>query len=94
MFAIGVNGLDLTSNSKYFDFALSQQISVNGLVSNVSYPLTPCSRESWVGAGKSILEIYDRMNFSSYLCPPINQEFSITGMLTSQTYKYIKISVT
>jgi hypothetical protein len=55
MFAISVNGLDLTSSQRYFDFTLSQQTSINGVQSEQNFTLAPCSRKDWEGAGSSIL---------------------------------------
>lgn len=93
MFAIGINGLDLTATPRYFDFSLTQEISINGNTSELNYSLQPCRREDWIGAGSKILEIFDRKNFSSFLCPIKGKTFSITGMSTSTSYKFMRVSV-
>jgi hypothetical protein len=93
MFAVGVNGMDLTTSPRYFDFALTQEINIAGEASIQNYTLQPCRRSDWQGAGQHILSIFDRKKLSTHLCPVLGDSFLVTGMSTSNIYKYVKISV-
>jgi hypothetical protein len=96
MFAIGITGLDLSSQ-RYFDITL-QNYSVakneSGTFKSISNVfLSPCNFSQWEGVNGQISESFTTLNFKQWLCPPTDYVFPLQGKFTSSIFKYAKLVV-
>lgn len=90
MFAIGLQGIDLSSSQRYFDISLTQ-IETFLNINSTSTPifLEPCTMEHWDGINENITQKFYKLNFSQWLCPKINTTMKLQGKLTSDIFKHV-----
>lgn len=74
MFAIGLSGVDLSSNQRYFDIVFVNKTSAwngtNTVKTTHSIPLQPCTLDQWSGVNQNITNTFSTLNFKQWLCPP------------------------
>ena len=95
MFMVGMPGFDL-SNSSYqvFNFSLYQEYfnPVLKLVNRTRYTMVPCTAEH-LAFNTEISAMYDKLNMSKMLCPPLGQSFVVRGKKTSESYARFRVGI-
>ena len=94
MFGVEIWHYDLNSNPRYFDVNMVHGHLDTGHHTNSSLniPLEPCTRDHW-SEYPSILEGYNRLNMSYWLCMPKNVQYEISGKYSSILSKTLEISI-
>jgi hypothetical protein len=93
MIAVELWGVNMTE-ARYFDVLMIQLSTKNGQ-KDVDYKLIalkPCTLEHWA-AFPEISKDYNKLSMSSWLCPPVNTSFPLSGKYSSDVFNYINISV-
>lgn len=94
MFAIGLNGIDMNTGPRYFNFQVLTTQIINGTKTKSAINLVPCVSEMWAQLGSDYTAMFDRLGLQSWLCPSAGQLVELQGKYSSELFKYLKISVT
>lgn len=96
IFGVGIQGVNLSQNVRYFDFTLqAQTYSTNS--SSIIYPMEPCKHSSWNQTDTSDNPVgsssYHRAGLNGFLCPPENFMLELQGKFTSDIFQFVRLTV-
>ncbi len=75
LFAIGIQGMDLSVTQNYFSITLDNKIkSKTGTSKTVSIPLATCNISTWSKLDPDLSKSFESINFTQFLCPAANNQ--------------------
>jgi len=92
MFGIKIGGLNLSAPIKYFDVVGTQSTAQSDIVNSTNIILEQCTREHWRSL-PSVIDRFEALGVSSWLCPPINEVYPIFGERASAASQWLNYLV-
>lgn len=77
----------------YFSVNAVATVVINGTKTKRTLALQPCNYDEWLGLGSNFGYLYTKLQFQNWLCPKPGQIIELQGKFSSDTFKYVKISL-
>lgn len=92
MFALGIEGVDMSQGMRYFDVYMQARYNEGAVKKRTTIGLIPCTKQPWEAIGKA--DVFDRLSLGKWLCPPEDLRLEFEGKFTSKSFRFYKIAVT
>ena len=93
MFAVEVQGYNLSSEYRYFDVVFDQiQSSYGSNYVHTPYSLEPCTKAHWAML-PSVVDSFEKIKASNWLCPTLGTVITLQGKFSSETYNQFSVTL-
>lgn len=93
MFAVGVTGINLNQGNRWFTVYMEKRVYDSNGKNKFTVPLGQCHKQQWTRIKKQLENVYDKMGFDTWLCPPDGLTIELQGKFSSDVFKHYKIGV-
>lgn len=93
MFALGLTGISYKNSIQYFSIYMQKVDQTPTKKAKADIPLGLCTKSQWTRINNTFDNVYDRLGFGGWLCPPDGTVVQLQGKYSSDMFKYYKIGV-
>ena len=87
-----INGMDLTTNPRYFDIKVQQCTYRQGVVGCAPVTMEKCTRAHWAKLGNLTENFFELYRMSESLCPSLGFNVDLQGRFSFPEFKDLEIT--